>query len=72
MGYLVMDGERVRILREEKGLSQRALAREAGVAVNTIRRVEREKPVHFSTGRKVADALGVEPSPSLGRALTRA
>jgi hypothetical protein len=39
--------------------------------VSTARRVEREEPVYFRTGRAVAKALGVEPSPSLGRVLGR-
>jgi transcriptional regulator with XRE-family HTH domain len=69
MGYAVMNGERVQELREEKGLSKRALAAAAGISVSTVRRAEREKPLYLSTGRKVADALGVEPSPSLGRVL---
>ena len=69
--YVVMNGERVRNLREEKGLSKRGLAAAAGVSVKTARNVEREVPVAFRTGRAVANALGVEPSPSLGRVLTR-
>jgi ribosome-binding protein aMBF1 (putative translation factor) len=70
--YVVLDSEQVRILREEKGLSKRDLAAAASVSETTLRRVEREEPVYFRTGRKVAKALGVEPSPSLGRLLTRA
>jgi transcriptional regulator with XRE-family HTH domain len=70
--YVVMNSERVKELREEHGLSKRALAAGAGVSVSTLRRVEREEPVYFRTGRAVADALGVEPSPSLGRVLARA
>lgn len=67
--FLVMDGEQVRILREEKVMSKRALADKAGLSEKTAGRVECEKPVRFSPGRKVADALGAEPSPSLGRVL---
>jgi DNA-binding transcriptional regulator YiaG len=70
MVYLVMDGEQVRSLREEKGMSRRDFAGEAGISVDTVRSVEREVPVTFRTGRAVASALGVEPSPSLGRVLT--
>jgi transcriptional regulator with XRE-family HTH domain len=69
--YVVMNAEQVRSLREEKGLTRRDLATAAGVSETTARRVEREEPVCFRTGRKVADALGVEPSPSLGRAIDR-
>ena len=70
--YVVLDSEQVRILREEKGLSKRDLAAAASVSETTLRRVEREEPVYFRTGRAVAKALGVGPSPSLGRVLTRA
>jgi transcriptional regulator with XRE-family HTH domain len=69
VGYVVMDAERVQELREEKMMSRRDLAGAAGISVSTVRRAEREKPLYLSTGRKVADALGVEPSPSLGRVL---
>jgi transcriptional regulator with XRE-family HTH domain len=69
--YVVMNSERVQELREENGLSRRALASAAGISVSTARNVEREVPVTFRTGRAVADALGVEPSPSLGRVLKR-
>jgi transcriptional regulator with XRE-family HTH domain len=69
MGYVVIDGERVRELREEKGMTTRDLAGAAGISVQTAKRVEREEPVYFRTGRAVAKALGVEPSPSLGRVL---
>jgi transcriptional regulator with XRE-family HTH domain len=67
--YVVMNSERVQELREEKGLSERALAGAAGISAETVRRAEREEPVRFSTGRAVADALGVEPSRDLGRVL---
>jgi transcriptional regulator with XRE-family HTH domain len=67
--YVVMNSERVEELREEKGLSKRDLAGVAGVSVSTAKRVERKLAVMFRTGRAVAKALGVEPSPSLGRVL---
>jgi transcriptional regulator with XRE-family HTH domain len=70
--YVVMNNQRVQELREEKGLSKRDLATAAGVSETALKRVEREEPVAFRTRRKVATALGVEPSPSLGRVLTRA
>jgi transcriptional regulator with XRE-family HTH domain len=69
MGYVVMDSSRVRELREEKGMTRRDLAGAAGISAETVRRVELEEPVYFRTGRAVAKALGVEPSPSLGRVL---
>jgi transcriptional regulator with XRE-family HTH domain len=67
MGYVVMDKERVKELREERGMTRRDLAGMAGISVSTAKRVERQVPVTFRTGRAVAGALGVEPSPSLGR-----
>ena len=69
---LVMNSERVRNLREDKGLSKQDLAALAGISVSTARRVEREEPVRLSTGRAVAEALGVEPSPELGQDAARA
>jgi transcriptional regulator with XRE-family HTH domain len=68
--YVKMNTERVRELREAKGLSKRGLASAAGISAETVRRAEREEPVFFSTGRKVAEVLGVEPSPELGRVLS--
>jgi transcriptional regulator with XRE-family HTH domain len=55
-GVLVMNSERVRSLREEKGLTRRDLAAVAGISVSTAKKVEREQPLSFSTGRKVAEA----------------
>ena len=69
--YVVMNKERVQELREERGLSKQALAGVAGISVTTARKLEREEPVFFSTGRKVTEALGVGPSPSLGRVRRR-
>jgi len=69
MGYVVMDSEQVRELRKQKGMSRRDLAGAAGVSAETARRVELEEPVTFRTGRAVASALGVKPSPSRGRVL---
>jgi len=68
---LAMNGQRVRSLREEKGLTKRCLAALAGISEVTARKVERGQPVRLSTGRAVAEALGVEPSPNLGRVLGR-
>jgi transcriptional regulator with XRE-family HTH domain len=66
---LVMNTERVQELREEKGMTRRDLAAVAGISMTTARRVEREKPMMFRTGRAVAGALGIEPSPGPGRVL---
>lgn len=53
-------GERIRELRQARGLSQEALAREADVSHNTVVRAEngRHAPT-LKTLRKFADVLGV-------------
>jgi DNA-binding XRE family transcriptional regulator len=60
--YVEMNGAKVRELREEKGMSKRALAEAAGITPKTARRAEREEPVSLWTARKVAteggDGLG--------------
>lgn len=56
-------GDKVKRIREDLSLSQRELAKEAGVSPATILKIERggvESP-HPSTLRKLAAALGVEP-----------
>jgi transcriptional regulator with XRE-family HTH domain len=61
-GTIKVDTERLRQLRRERALSQRALARESGVGLDTVNKVETglrdALPV---TLRKLAGALGVEP-----------
>jgi transcriptional regulator with XRE-family HTH domain len=44
-----MHAEKVRHLREERGLSKRALAQEAGLARKTGLRAERSQPVSVNT-----------------------
>ena len=54
-------GQRIKALREEKGLSQSELARQCGVAQATISRLESGalQDVQTSTARALARALGV-------------
>jgi len=54
----------LRELRERKFLSQQDLADASGVARSTIWELEggRARPRHWKTIRKLAKALGVEPS----------
>jgi transcriptional regulator with XRE-family HTH domain/SAM-dependent methyltransferase len=52
-----ISGSRVRELREEAGLSQEGLAKDAGTSDRTIRTWETDKPVSKSSRRKVIDAL---------------
>jgi transcriptional regulator with XRE-family HTH domain len=54
--------EKLARLREDRVLSQRDLARMAGLAQGTVWRIENGfSKVHPSTIRKLAEALGVEP-----------
>jgi predicted transcriptional regulator len=56
-------------LREDRVLSQRDLARMAGLAQGTIWRLENGfSEAHPSTIRKLAEALGVEPRELVRRA----
>jgi len=56
-------GDRLRKLRDEKFLSQRELARAAGISPTTVFKLEaNQAEPHPRTIRKLAEALGVEPS----------
>jgi len=53
-------GERIRAMRESKGLLQRELSTAAALPLRTIGRIERgEVDVRLSTLTKIAAALGV-------------
>jgi len=55
-------GKNLRKLREERGMSQEALANEAGVAFSQIGRIERGvRSPTLSTIASLAKGLGVEP-----------
>ena len=57
-----VDGVKLQRLREERVLSQRELARLAGLTHQTVWRYENGwTNAHPRTIRKVAEALGVEP-----------
>jgi transcriptional regulator with XRE-family HTH domain len=59
---LEVDGMELRKLRKEYAWSQRDLARESGVAQDTITRLETGKrEAQPRTVRRLAEALGVEP-----------
>ena len=70
--YVDLFPERVKTLREERGMSKRDLAAAAGVSKKTARNAERGAPVRSKTARKVAAALGVDPPQRLGRPAHRA
>ena len=58
-------GERLREARRRKVWTQEDLARESGVPVVTISRIENDRQEHQprpSTIRRLAGALGVEPA----------
>lgn len=58
-----VDVERLKELRREKVLSLRELEGRSGVSYNTIWRIEDGRQgAHPKTIRKLAEALGVEPS----------
>jgi predicted nucleotidyltransferase len=61
-------GLRVKELRRRSGLTAAALARCVGVTENAIRKIESgaSKEPRFSTGLRIARALGVEPAAILG------
>ena len=72
MVLLVMDGERVRSLREKKGWSRRRLAAVSGVSAKTLENAELGKTHALpATARKVGAALEVDPR-SLGAVARRA
>lgn len=70
---MVIDEMRLRQLREYKVLSQRELAREAGLAYGTVWRLENgyadARPM---TVRKLAKVFGVEPRELLAKGDTNA
>ena len=53
--------DRLRTLRIEKAMSQRELAKVAGVRPGTLNRVEKGLPTRLSTIAALAAALGVAP-----------
>lgn len=70
--YVIMDGEKVEAMRQERGLSRQELAQEAGVATTTVARVEAGgAAVRLRTVRGLGRALGVDHK-SLGRPARKA
>jgi predicted transcriptional regulator len=64
-----VDVEKLTRLREDRVLSQRDLAKMAGLAQGTVWRLENGfSEAHPSTIRKLAEALGVEPRELVRRA----
>jgi transcriptional regulator with XRE-family HTH domain len=62
MQAVVYIGDRLKALRIEQALTQQELADKAGIALNTVARLERnETEPHMPTARKLAHALDVHP-----------
>ena len=59
--------EKIRALREGRGMNPTALARAAGVTAPTARRAERGEPVSVTTARSLAAVLRVNPPQRLGQ-----
>jgi transcriptional regulator with XRE-family HTH domain len=59
-----VDGQRLRRLRNQHGLSQEQLATHAGISLTTIRRLERQPaaPCRGRTLGRLAAALDEEPA----------
>ena len=60
----ILDGQRLRQLRRQRGLSQEELADRAGVSVTTVGRLERRPcaPCRGRTLGRLARALGEHPA----------
>lgn len=56
-------GQRITMIRKQKGLSQRALARIAGINISTMNRIEFDMhDFHISNLIKIIKALKVTPN----------
>lgn len=62
MTYVEVNTDRLRALRRKRVLTLRELGERAGVSKDTISRIERSGTAYPSTIRKLAEALGVDPS----------
>ena len=62
-GHPFVDGQKVRVAREQALLSRGELAKKAHLDPNTIARIERSAniAVRFRTLRELSEALGVQP-----------
>ena len=56
-----VDVEKLLELRVNQGLTQRDLARKAGISNATLSKIEHGRNTRPPTLKKLADALGVEP-----------
>ena len=60
----ILDGDRLRHLRQQRGLSQNELADQAAVSLTTVARLERQRhaPCRGWTLGRLARALGQHPA----------
>lgn len=67
--FVPMIATRIKELREKKNLSQRALAKKAGISSSHIEHIESGyiKSPTFATLEKIADALGVSRAKFFGK-----
>ena len=69
LGDMEVDVQKLKRLREDRVLSQRELARRAGLTHATVLRLENgSREAHPRTIRRLADVLGVEPRDLVKRA----
>jgi len=61
IGDVEVDAKKLRALRNQRVLTLRELAEEAGVSKDTVSRIEREGTAYPATIRKLAAALDVDP-----------
>jgi transcriptional regulator with XRE-family HTH domain len=59
--------ETLKTLRRERVLTVTELAQQAGVSKNTVSKAENGGSVYQSTVKKLAHALGVQPSDLVGK-----
>ncbi len=67
MQAVVYVGDKVKHLRDKRALTQKELAAKAGLTVAALSRIERNNAEpRPTTRRKLAEALGVDPSELIG------
>jgi transcriptional regulator with XRE-family HTH domain len=67
MQAVVYVGDKVKRLRDKRALTQEELAEKAGLTVAALSRIERNNAEpRPTTRRKLAEALGVDPSELIG------
>ena len=60
---VVRTGEKVRITRRKRLMTQEGLAQTAGISQKALSKIENDEvEPRVSTLRKLADALGIEPA----------